>query len=289
VLIADGAALLASAGIEDPRLEAEVMLAAASDSSRAAVIGGLVSIDAPARAQYEAIVGRRRRREPLAYILGRKEFYSLEFEVNRDVLIPRPETETLVAAALEFTRDCPRARVCDLGTGSGAIALSIAAHAPEARLTATDISPAALIVARRNAVRLELGSRVRFRLADGFDSMDKMGTLGRFDLIVSNPPYIREDELAVLPPEISHYEPRVALAGGRDGLRLYRRIAASLGEHLEEHGSIIVEIGADQSDAIVALMRNVGAVSTTVVHDLAGLPRVVIAHFKSANRSFLPR
>jgi release factor glutamine methyltransferase len=167
--------------------------------------------------------------------------------------------------------------VCDLGTGSGAIALAIAANASAVEITAMDISPEALQIARQNADRLGLAPRVKFRIADCFEPLDEMGPPGRFDLIVSNPPYVRENEVAGLAPEISQYEPRIALAGGYDGLDFYRRIAAGLTNHLEKGGSVIVEIGADQSDAVTAMARHEGANETRIAHDLAGLPRVVIA------------
>src|SRR5207245_7089612 len=163
------AAELASAGIDHPRLDAEMMLGAACQSSRTEVISGLANIDVGARERYAAMIARRRRREPVAYILGRKEFYSLEFEVTSAVLIPRRETETGVGSALELIRSRPELRVCDVGTGSGAIALAIAANGPAARLTATDISGEALAVAHCNAARFELADRVRFRLADCFE------------------------------------------------------------------------------------------------------------------------
>ena len=257
-LIAEGAAELASAGIKNPRLDAETMLARACRSSRAAVISGLAEINNIARGHYAAMIARRMRREPLAYILGHKEFYSLEFEVTPDVLIPRPETETVVSAALEFIRDCANPRVCDLGTGSGAIALAIA---------------------RRNAARLALASRVQLRLGDCFEPLDGMGPLGRFDLIVSNPPYISDDQIAGLAPEISVYEPRAALAGGYDGLELYRRLAPALRYHLEKNGSAIMEIGADQLAAVAELMRDAGATSIKAVDDLAGVARVAVVNF----------
>ncbi|MBV8453114.1 MAG: peptide chain release factor N(5)-glutamine methyltransferase [Deltaproteobacteria bacterium] len=283
-LIAEGASELASAGIENPRLDAETMLAAVCHNSRAAVIAGLAEVNQNARERYAAMITRRMRREPLAYILGHKEFYSLEFEVTPAVLIPRPETETVVYAALEFIQDRIHARVCDLGTGSGAIALAIAANAPAAQLIATDISADALAIAHRNTVRLELTSRVRFRLADCFEPLDSMGPLGRFDFIVSNPPYISDDQMAGLAPEIRGYEPHAALAGGHGGLELYRRIAPALTDHLEQNGSAIMEIGADQSAAVTAIMRNAGASSIKVLFDLAGLPRVVVAHFEGRGR-----
>jgi release factor glutamine methyltransferase len=279
-LIADGAGQLALSGIENPRLDAELMLAAACDSSRSALISGLAEINHKARERYAAMIERRRCREPLAYILGHKEFYSLEFEVTPAVLIPRPETETLVAAALEFIQNCPNMRVCDLGTGSGAIILAIAAHAPAAQLTATDVSAPALAVARRNAVRLALDSRIRFRRADCFEPLDSMEPLGRFDLIVSNPPYISDDQITGLAPEICRYEPRAALAGGGDGLEFYRRIASALTDQLEMDGAAIVEIGAGQSAAVTEIMHKAGAVNIKVISDLAAIPRVIAARFQ---------
>jgi release factor glutamine methyltransferase len=279
-LITEGTAQLASAGIENPRLDAEIMLAAACHSSRAAVISGLVEINHFACERYVATLERRTRHEPLAYILGHKEFYSLEFEVSPAVLIPRPETETVVAAALEFLQNCANARVCDFGTGSGAIALAIAANAPTVQLIATDISAEALAIARRNAARLGLASQVRFRLADCFEPLDRMEPLGRFNIVISNPPYISDDQIAGLAPEICHYEPRAALAGGRDGLEFYRHIALALTDHLEKNGAAIVEIGAGQSAAVSEIMTNASATRIKVVPDLAGLPRLVEAHFK---------
>ena len=279
LLISLGAAELASAGVDNPRLDAEMMLAAACQSSRPAVICGLAKIDDSGRKRYESMIARRSRREPLAYILGQREFYSLQFEVTPAVLIPRPETEIVVAVSLDFIRNRPKATVYDIGTGSGAMALAIAANAPAAQLTAADISAPALAIAGRNAVRLELASRIRFRRADCFDPVDKMGALGRFDLVVSNPPYIRGDEIPQLSPEVSCFEPRIALDGGSDGLAFYRRIAARLAEHLEARGAAIVEIGADQLDAVGEVMRSAGAIRIKVTRDLAGLARVLVAQF----------
>ena len=276
----EAAAKLASAGVEDPRLEAETMLATACHNSRAAVISGLAEISDGARERYLAMIARRMRREPLAYIVGHKEFYSLEFEVTPAVLVPRPETETVVSAALEFIQDRENPCVCDLGTGSGAMALAIAANASAVLLTATDTSAEALAIARRNAVRFSFASRVRFRLADCFEPGDSMGSLGRFDLIVSNPPYISDDEIPSLAPEISRYEPRAALAGGQDGLALYRRLAPALTDHLEKSGAVILEIGANQLTGVGEILRNAGAISIKVIPDLGGHPRVVVAHFK---------
>ena len=279
-LITEATTQLASAGIESPRLDAEAMLAAASHSTRSAVICGSAEIDGPARERYAAMIARRIRREPLAYILGRKEFYSLEFEVTPDVLIPRPETETLVRAALESLTQRSNVKVCDLGTGSGAIALAISVNAPAAQLTATDVSAEALAIARRNAVRLGFRARVRFRRTDCFEPIDGMGPLGRFDLVVSNPPYIQEDQIAALAPEISRYEPRVALAGGHDGLSFYRMVASRVTGHLERSASVIVEIGAHQFNAVSKVLRDAGSIRTKMLRDLAGMPRVIIARFE---------
>jgi release factor glutamine methyltransferase len=279
-LIAEVTAQLASAGIESARLDAETMLAAASRSTRTAVICGTAKIDALVRERYAAMIARRIRREPLAYILARKEFYSLELEVTLNVLIPRPETETLVHAALEAIAQRSILTICDLGTGSGAMALAIAANAPDAQLTATDISAKALAIARRNAVRLGFLERVLFRRADCFEPMDGMGALGRFDLIVSNPPYIQEEQIAGLAPEISRYEPHVALTGGPDGLSFYRKIASRVAEHLERNASLMVEIDAHQFDAVSEVIRDAGGTAIKMLRDLGGMPRAVIARFE---------
>jgi release factor glutamine methyltransferase len=278
-MIAEAAAAFARAGVKNCRLDAEAMLAEAARTTRAAVLAGLVAIDASAAKRYAAMVRRRVRREPLAYIFGRKEFYSLEFEVSPAVLVPRPETEAIVSAALQIIGHRLGTRLLDIGTGSGAIALAIAVNASAVRVVATDDSRAALEIAQRNAVRLGVAARVQFRLADCFEAGDDSGPLGRFDLIVANPPYVKDGEIGQLEPEISRYEPRGALAGGDDGLDFYRRIAPGLPFHLERSGTVIFEIGANQSAAVVEIFRRNGATSIRVATDLGGLPRVVIAHF----------
>jgi release factor glutamine methyltransferase len=278
-LLTDATATLVDAGVSEARLDAEVMLAAAAGVTRAQVIAGAVAIDERVHRHYAAMIARRVGREPVAYIVGRKEFYSIEFELSPAVLIPRPETETLVAAALEFLAARPSSRVLDLGTGSGAIALAIAAHAPGARLVATDIAADALAVAHTNARRLGLAGRVEFRRVNCFDPLDDRGELGRFDLIVSNPPYIPEAEIARLEPEIARFEPQIALAGGPDGLDFYRSIAREATCHLAAGGAIAVEIGAGQAVAVAQMMRAAGAPSVTTLDDLAGAPRVIRADF----------
>jgi len=276
-LIGEAAASLAAAGIEDPRLDAELLMAEAAGVTRAAVLAGLATVDDHARVRYAAMIRRRAAREPVAYIVGHKEFYSIELEVNRAVLIPRPETETVVAAALELIAGRANCRVLDLATGSGAIAIAIVAHAPGARVIATDVSAAALETAGRNAIRFGLAPRIELRRADCFEPMDGGPQLLRFDLIVSNPPYISEADLAGLQPEVIRYEPRIALAGGVDGLDFYRRIAREADRYLAPGGALMVEIGAGQAAAVAALMRAAGFSEVGTIEDLAGVTRVVRA------------
>ncbi len=274
-LLADATRVLRRAGVESPRLDAELLLSEAVGRPREQILAGLADVSADASARFAELLARRAAREPLAYITGRKEFYSIEFEVTPAVLIPRPETETLVAAALEFVARRPEACILDLGTGSGAIAIAIAANAPRVSATATDISEAALAVARRNAERAGVATRVEFRRADCFYPTDGGAPFGRFDLIVSNPPYIDDSAMARLAPEIARYEPRHALAGGPDGLDVIRRIAAAAPAHLDRDGELIVEVGAGQADAVAALFRKAGLGRVRVINDLASVPRVV--------------
>jgi release factor glutamine methyltransferase len=276
-LLDDASAALAAAGVENPRLDAELLLAQATQASRPSLISGSVTLGDFARNRYAAMLKRRAAREPLAYILGRKEFYSIEFEVTPAVLIPRPETETIVAAALEFLASRAASRVLDIGTGCGAIVIAIAANAAGTQVVATDISPNALAVARRNATRL--GSRIDFRRADCFDVIDGGEALGQFDLVVSNPPYICDQEIERLQPEISRFEPRRALAGGADGMYFYRRIVRGIRDHLAPDGAVIVEVGDSQSRAVAEIFRGAGLGAITMLADLTEVPRAVRAQW----------
>lgn len=270
-------ARLAHAGVESPRLDAELMLARALDTTRRAIIVALVEISAGAAERFEAMLSRRAAREPLAYILGSKEFYSLEFEVTPSVLIPRPETEFLVAAALEFAAQRPAVRLLDIGTGSGAIAISIAVNAPRASVVATDIDESALEVARRNVARHHAEDRVVLRLADIFEPLDGSAALGNFDLIVSNPPYVNISAIDSLAPEVREFEPPAALFTGTGALECYMRIGSGACEHLNRGGALMVEVGAGQAEAVGALFREAGLHLTGVINDLAGIARVVTA------------
>ena len=275
VLLADAAAVLSKAGVESPALDAGVLLASVLGVDRSKLYTRSLLIDDHAIIRYRQCIGRRAAREPLAYIVGRKEFYGLEFEVNRHVLIPRPETELVVETALAAVRTKPSATVWDLATGSGAIAIAIAVNAPDVSVTATDMSTAALEVARRNAQRHRCERRVDFAAGDCFAALPCSHP--KFDLIVSNPPYIAEAEIAGLEPEVARYEPGTALLGGKDGLDFYRRIGREVGAHLAIGGEVIVEVGAGQAGAVTRLLEEGGCCPVEVVRDLSGHERVVHA------------
>ena len=265
---ADG---LRAAGVEDPRLDAEVLLAEAVGCERAALIadGGADVPPAAARA-FGEMVRRRLRREPVAYIVGRKGFRNIELEVDRRVLIPRPETELLVEIALEREP----ATLLDLGTGSGAIALAVAAELPGCAVTAADTSPAALDVARANAARLGLAERVRF-LPGSLPAGES------FDLVLANLPYVAERDWPGLQPEVTKWEPREALLAGPDGLDAYRTLFPACGSPLYRYAlqttaAIAVEVGEGQARAVAGLMREAGFAAIETRRDLAGIERVVI-------------
>lgn len=271
-MLEEASLILADAGIDNAHLDAEVLLAHACGVSRAALMARLANINADAAENFRIMIARRAAREPLAYIIGRKEFFSLDFEVTPAVLIPRPETETLVEAALKLLAPRHVPRDLDIGTGSGAIAIAIAVNSPEARIIATDISKEALEVAHRNAIRHRCEDRVEFVAADLFPKDDS-----RFDLIVSNPPYIAEADLETLQTEIRLHEPRHALVDGSDGFEFYRRIATESRSRLNPEGAVVVEIGAGRASEVAALFRRAGFSNIDAVRDLAGIERVIRA------------
>jgi release factor glutamine methyltransferase len=263
----------ASRGIESARLDAELLLAAALGVERLELY---VQFDKPVvereRALYRELVRRRaNERVPVAQLLGRREFWSLPLAVTADVLVPRPETETLVAAALERAPD-PQAAIAvlDVGTGSGAVALAIARERPRARIVATDVSQAALEVARRNAEALGLTRQLRFARGDLFEPVAGE----RFDLVVSNPPYLGERERAGLAPELAH-EPDLALFAGDDGLALLRRLAVEVPSVLAEGGAAAFELAPAQAPAVSDWCRAAGLLDVRLHRDLAKRPRVV--------------
>ena len=268
---------LAACGIESARLDAQLLMAAAAGVTREAAVTGSVDLSPATLDKFDAMIARREKREPIAYLLGRKEFYSLDFEVSPAVLIPRPESEIVVAAALKFIAGAPDARVLDIGTGSGAIAIAIAVNAPRMRGTAVDISADAIAVASRNAQHHRVEDRVTIRRADCFEILDGGPALGFFELIVSNPPYLDDAEIAALEPEVRAFEPRVALSAGAGGLDILRAIAAGAARHLASDGELIVEVAAGQAAVVAKLVEEAGLRVVSVINDFAGHPRVVRA------------
>ena len=262
----DGAVTaIAAAGADTPRLDAELLLGHALGVDRAALLMAPErEVTGPAVRAFQDLVRRRSvGREPVAYLLGRRGFRLIELEVDGRVLVPRPETELLVEVALGLP---PGARVADVGTGSGAVALALKDERPDLDVVATDVSQDALAVARANAARLGL--------AVAFVRGDLLEGAGEVDAIVANPPYVAEADRAALPPEVARHEPAVALFAGDDGLDVLRRLAREAGASQARFAA--VEVGAGQAEAVEALLRAAGFVRVERHRDLAGIERVVV-------------
>ncbi len=254
----------------NPRRDAEVLLAHVLRCDQAALLTHPERLLSPDESdQLESFLKRRLASEPMQYITGSQEFFGLLFEVTADVLIPRPETEHLVEAALEHISPEVNARIIDVGTGSGAIAISLAHVRPQSYVTAVDLSPAALEVARRNAQRHGVLDRVAFLQSNLLAAIEDAD----FDMVVSNPPYIAEGE--VLEVQVFDYEPHAALYSGPTGLEVYERLIPEARKVLKPGGWLLLEIGFGQQPAVEALLREWQSVS--VIHDLQGIPRVVQA------------
>ncbi|MPY69784.1 MAG: peptide chain release factor N(5)-glutamine methyltransferase [Alphaproteobacteria bacterium] len=278
-LLAPAARLLAAAGIEDAAREARLLLAhAAGCQATLLAVDPARQIAADAAAAFEAALARRAAREPLAQITGMREFWSLDFRVTADVLIPRPDSETLLeaACALRPDRTVPL-RVLDLGTGSGCLLLAALSEYPAATGLGVDISAPALAVARDNAVRLGLAGRARFVRADWDSGLD-----ARFDLVLCNPPYVADGEVGSLAPEVARFEPKLALCGGADGLAAYRALAPALARRLTPGGLALVEAGSGQAPDIDHIFRKWGLAVPAVRRDLAGIARCVVATMPAA-------
>lgn len=255
-------------GAEEARRDARILLSAATGRDAAAlVVAARDPLPPEARGAADALLDRRAAREPTAQILGQWPFWGRSFAVSRDVLTPRPDTETLVEAALS----APFTRLVDLGTGTGILAVTLLAERGEATGLATDVSAPALEIARRNAATHGVAARLEFARASWWQAVPEAA---RFDLVVSNPPYVTEAAYATLAPEITRFEPRAALTPGGDGRDAYRAILAGL-DRLAPGGRLIVEIGADQGAEVAALMAASGLGGVRVLRDLAGRDRVV--------------
>jgi release factor glutamine methyltransferase len=264
-------------GFSSPRLDAELLIAHALKLKR---VDLYVRYDQPLNSEelavVRALVERRRRNEPVAYILGEREFYGRRFAVDPRVLVPRPETEGVVEAALGLLpppAEGIELRVLDVGTGSGAIAVTLAAERPDLRVTAVDVSPAAAEVARGNAQRLGVGERVQVVEGALYQPVGD----ARFHVIVSNPPYIRSAEVDTLMPDVRQFEPRLAIDGGPTGEAVLAPLVRGARAHLEPGGALVVELSYDQADRARELAREAGFADVEARRDLAGIERVLVA------------
>lgn len=267
-------ARLADAGIDTPRLDARLLVAAAAGETPDRVfLHPERTLGESAADDLEAMLARREAREPVARILGRREFWSLEFRISPDTLDPRPDSETVVQAVLDAVpaKQAPL-HLLDLGTGTGCLLLALLSELPRATGVGVDLSPGACAMARENAASLGFAGRAEFRQGNWDAAAGQC-----FDAVVSNPPYIPEKEIAGLAPEVAGFDPALALDGGADGLAAYRAIAPLLPELLTPRGAAFLEIGADQTDTVPAILANQGLQIAAIGKDLAGRPRCVVA------------
>jgi release factor glutamine methyltransferase len=264
---------LSAVACPTPRLDAEVLLAHVLGQERSWLPGHWLDPIEPGQLdRFNRLLARREAREPVAYLVGYKAFYGLEFAVNSQVLIPRPETEHVVEQVIALAAGRPALTIVDVGTGSGCIAIALAYHLPQAGLVAVDRSAAALGLARRNAARHQVAGRITFVVADLLQPLS-----GRFDVIVSNPPYVSQAELVAAMPEVSRYEPELALLAGPDGLTVIRRLLAQAKRHLKPGGMLLVEIGSGHGPAVLKLAEQYfPAALRSILPDLAGLDRLLL-------------
>lgn len=271
-LLGDAALRLSIAGVESPRLDARLLLAHALSMAPDALVGS-VDISEEARARFEEFLARRILREPVAYITGHREFWSLDFEVGPGVLVPRPETETLVEQALDrFPDRSAPLSIVDFGTGTGCLLVALLHEFPNARGVGVEASRKALSWAEKNLEKHHLAGRASLHQGSWKDLLDEGA-----DVIVSNPPYIRHEEIALLPPEIRLHEPVQALDGGPDGLEAYRTLAPAIRHALTQKGWAFLEIGKGQDAEVGAILAGEGLTVRMIVPDLAGIGRCVVA------------
>jgi release factor glutamine methyltransferase len=274
---------LAQKGVESPRLDAEVLLAHCLGWSRIDLYARYDQTPSEEiRKQYKVLIGRRLEGCPVAYLVGRKEFFGLTLEVSPAVLIPRPESEYVVMECLRLAKDMPEPRVVDIGTGSGNLAVAVAHKHPGARVTAIDVSSEALAVAKRNAERHKVSNRIQFLNGDLYEPLSEPVALAtgenRFDFVLSNPPYIPQEELGNLPPGVRDYEPHLALDGGPGGFTVFDRLIADAPKYLKAGGYLIVEIGSPQEKPARERLAAHGEFELgETIRDGAGHPRVLRA------------
>jgi release factor glutamine methyltransferase len=271
--LAEAAKLLAAAAIEEPRREARLLLAAALAVDSAVVLSHPDRVlGRSERARLAGLLARRAAREPTARVLGRREFWSLDFALAPETLVPRPDSETLIEAALANISDRSAAlRLLDFGTGTGCLLLALLSELPASTGIGIDLVPNAAVMARRNAAALGLAGRSRF-IAGSWGT----AITGSFDAIVANPPYIESEAIAGLAPEVAQYDPRIALDGGIDGLESYRALAPDLARLLNKTAVAVVELGAAQAEPVAVIMRQAGLVIEQICHDLAGIERCLV-------------
>jgi release factor glutamine methyltransferase len=274
-------ARLAAAGIEQPRFEARVLLAAALETSSTTILAYpervLSSVEARRLADF---LFRRAGREPMARLLGRREFWSLDFKLSPETLVPRPDSETLIEAAIaELPDRAAPLRVLDFGTGTGCLLLAFLREFPAASGVGVDVAPGAAETARENAAALGLADRAGFLAGCWGDAI-----FGRFDVILANPPYIESGAIAGLAPEVARYEPRRALDGGADGLSFYRLLAPETARLLSETGIALFEIGSGQVASVTAIMEEADLKTYKVCSDLAGIGRCILVRKRAGRR-----
>jgi release factor glutamine methyltransferase len=276
----EASARLTSAGVETPGLDARLLLAWTLKARREDLVREPERL-LTEREQliFDKALSLRVLRRPLPYITGEQWFYGRPFKINRAVLIPRPETEHLIEAVLELSREVDSPYFADIGTGSGCVAVTLAAERPDTRIWATDLSPDALNVARKNAVRHGVLDRITFLQGD---LLLPLPIDFQFDVIVSNPPYIRADEIADLQPEVRDYEPSLALSGmpgatGTDGTLLHRRLLQDAPRFLKPGGWLLLEVGQGQAETVAAYARSHGYTEVVILNDLSSIGRVVQA------------
>lgn len=284
-----GSTRLQEAGIDTSRLDAELLLMEVLGWSREDLYRNPEGELREAQAErFESLVSRRLRAEPVAYVTGTQEFWSLDFRVTPDVLIPRPETEHLVEIVVGFLASRPGpCRVLEIGTGSGAVAVCLARECPETEIWATDVSAPALDVARDNAARHGVAGKIRWLRGDLFAPVQ--GLAGWFDVLVSNPPYVPSGAIGALQRDVRDWEPALALDGGADGMDFYRRFVREGVGYLRDGGMLAVEVGAGQGRAVSRLLdAQAGLQQVRVRRDYAGLPRVVTAKGSAPRSLYRP-